>query len=78
MIPANAPDFRAALDGLELVDHPVQLKQHRRDFYWYSPILKRALDGKVADLQLAFKRQNDPLGLLNPGKMTAWSAAPCS
>ena len=50
MIAANTPDFRAALEGLELVDHPVQLKQRSRDFYWYSPILKRELDGKAADL----------------------------
>jgi FAD/FMN-containing dehydrogenase len=42
--------FRAALAGLELVDHPVQLRQRSRDFYWYSPILKRELDGKAADL----------------------------
>jgi len=28
---------------------------------------------KVVDAaQLAFKRQADPLGLLNPGKMKAW------
>jgi FAD/FMN-containing dehydrogenase len=33
----------------------------------------KAVDGA----QLAFKRQNDPLGLLNPGKMKAWSP-PCS
>jgi FAD/FMN-containing dehydrogenase len=31
----------------------------------------------VDEAQLAFKRQNDPLGLLNPGKMKAWSQ-PCS
>jgi FAD/FMN-containing dehydrogenase len=31
----------------------------------------------VDEAQLAFKRQNDPLGLLNPGKMKAWSR-PCS
>jgi len=48
--PAGAPAFRAALDGLELVDHPVQLRLRSRDFYWYSPILKRELDGKAADL----------------------------
>jgi FAD/FMN-containing dehydrogenase len=28
-----------------------------------------------ADLQLAFKREADPQGLLNPGKMTRWTAA---
>ena len=42
--------LHAALAGLELVDHPVQLRQRSRDFYWYSPILKRQLDGKAADL----------------------------
>ncbi len=47
---ATDPAFRAALDGLELIDHPVQLRQRSRDFYWYSPILKRELDGKAADL----------------------------
>ena len=40
VIPAADPAFRAALDGLELIDHPVQLRQRSRDFYWYSPILK--------------------------------------
>jgi len=27
-----------------------------------------------ADLQLAFKRESDPHGLLNPGKMSRWTA----
>ncbi|WP_428667431.1 FAD-binding oxidoreductase [Reyranella sp.] len=44
------PDFKAVLDGLELVDQPVLLRQRSRDFYWYSPILKRELDGKAAEL----------------------------
>ena len=50
MIPAADPAFRAVLDGLELIDHPVQLRLRSRDFYWYSPILKAELDGKAADL----------------------------
>ena len=50
MIPAADPAFRAQLDGLELIDHPVQLRLRSRDFYWYSPILKSELDGKAADL----------------------------
>jgi FAD/FMN-containing dehydrogenase len=29
----------------------------------------------IDEAQLAFKRQNDPLGLLNPGKMKAFAAA---
>ena len=31
----------------------------------------------IDELQLAFKRQNDPLGLLNPGKMKAFSSTSC-
>ena len=50
MTPAADSAFRAALDGLELIDHPVQLRLRSRDFYWYSPILKAELDGKAADL----------------------------
>ncbi len=48
--PAADPAFRAALDGLELIDDPAQRRLRSRDFYWYSPILKRELDGKAADL----------------------------
>jgi FAD/FMN-containing dehydrogenase len=44
------PAFRVVLDGLELIDQPVLLRQRSRDFYWYSPILKRELDGKAAEL----------------------------
>jgi FAD/FMN-containing dehydrogenase len=46
----NDPVFRAALQGLEVVDNPALLRLKSRDFYWYSPILKRELDGKAADL----------------------------
>jgi FAD/FMN-containing dehydrogenase len=31
----------------------------------------------IDEAQLAFKRQNDPLGLLNPGKMKAFSPTAC-
>jgi FAD/FMN-containing dehydrogenase len=47
---AAAPAFRAALEGIEQIDQPVLLRQRSRDYYWYSPILKRELDGKAADL----------------------------
>lgn len=38
------------LDGLKLEDHPAIVRQKSRDFYWYSPVLKRALDHVTADL----------------------------
>jgi FAD/FMN-containing dehydrogenase len=42
--------FRAGVPGIKLLDDPVTLKRRSRDYYWFSPIAKAALDGKVADL----------------------------
>jgi FAD/FMN-containing dehydrogenase len=50
MSAAIEPAFRAALEGIEQIDQPVLLRQRSRDYYWYSPILKRELDGKAAEL----------------------------
>jgi len=38
------------LEGIEHSADPALLRQKSRDFYWYSPVLKRQLDGKTADL----------------------------
>ncbi len=38
------------LAGLELIRDEAILRQRSRDFYWYSPVLKRQLDGVCADL----------------------------
>jgi FAD/FMN-containing dehydrogenase len=42
--------FRAAIGAIRCEDNPVLVRQKSRDFYWYSPILKRELDSVVADL----------------------------
>ncbi|MEE8272805.1 MAG: FAD-binding oxidoreductase [Alphaproteobacteria bacterium] len=42
--------FIAALDGVPVITDPALVKQKSRDFFWYSPILKKALRGKYADL----------------------------
>jgi len=47
---ALAADFRAALDGIELIIEPALVRQKSRDFFWFSPILKPLLTGKTADL----------------------------
>ena len=36
--------FRARIGAIRCEDNPVLVKQKSRDFYWYSPILKRELD----------------------------------
>jgi FAD/FMN-containing dehydrogenase len=42
--------LKAALDGIKVEDNPAIVKQKSRDFFWYSPVLKRQLDHVTADL----------------------------
>lgn len=42
--------FRTAIDGLKVEDNPAIVKQKSRDFFWYSPVLKRQLDAVTGDL----------------------------
>ncbi|MGA0562638.1 FAD-binding oxidoreductase [Ancylobacter sp. VNQ12] len=42
--------LKARLDGIALEDNPALMRQKSRDFYWYSPPLKRQLDEVSADL----------------------------
>src|SRR5271169_4631514 len=37
-------------DESRVLTHPQVVEQLSRDFYWYSPVLRRQLDGKVGDL----------------------------
>lgn len=37
-------------DPARVVTHPQTVEQLSRDFYWYSPVLRRQLDGKVGEL----------------------------
>lgn len=40
----------ADLDGIKLETHPSMVKQKSRDFFWYSPVLKRQLDHVSGDV----------------------------
>ena len=42
--------LKSRLGGVRTEDNPALVKQKSRDFYWYSPILKRQLDQVVADI----------------------------
>ena len=49
------PDHAAALsailgDDSRVLTQPQIVEQLSRDFYWYSPVLRKQLDGKVADI----------------------------
>ena len=37
-------------DSARVITQPEQVEQLSRDFYWYSPVLRKQLDGKVGDV----------------------------
>jgi FAD/FMN-containing dehydrogenase len=42
--------LKAKLAGIKTEDNPALVRQKSRDFYWYSPTLKRQLDHVVGDI----------------------------
>src|ERR1700742_5160885 len=42
--------LRAAIGPIKWEDNPILVKQKSRDFYWYSPVLKRELETVTADV----------------------------
>ncbi|MEQ8966543.1 MAG: FAD-binding oxidoreductase [Azospirillaceae bacterium] len=48
-LPAPVAAVLAELEGVPAITEPALVKQKSRDFYWYSPILKRELRGKYGD-----------------------------
>ncbi|MGO4284615.1 FAD-binding oxidoreductase [Bosea sp. TAB14] len=42
--------LKARISGVRTEENPALVKQKSRDFFWYSPVLKRQLDQVVADI----------------------------
>jgi FAD/FMN-containing dehydrogenase len=42
--------LKRRLQGIRTEDNPALVRQKSRDFYWYSPVLKRQLEGVAADI----------------------------
>ena len=42
--------LRAEIGPIKWEDNPILVKQKSRDFYWYSPVLKRELEAVTADV----------------------------
>jgi FAD/FMN-containing dehydrogenase len=42
--------FRDSIGPMKWEDNPILVKQKSRDFYWYSPVLKRELEAVTADI----------------------------
>ena len=49
--------FRALIGGIACEDNPILVRQKSRDFYWYSPVLKRELESVTADLVVSPKTE---------------------
>ena len=49
-VTTTSPRSASLIGPIKCEDNPALVKQKSRDFYWYSPILKRELDPVTADL----------------------------
>ena len=49
--------LRRRIGAIRSEDNPVLVKQKSRDFYWYSPVLKRELDAVTADIVVSPKTE---------------------
>ncbi|HSP26858.1 MAG TPA: FAD-binding protein, partial [Saliniramus sp.] len=56
--------LKTRLDGIKTEEHPALVKQKSRDFYWYSPTLKRQLDDVTADIIVSPKSEAEVLQVL--------------
>ncbi len=56
--------LKKELDSIKVEDHPAIVKQKSRDFYWYSPVLKRQLDAVTGDLIVSPKSEAEVVQVL--------------
>jgi FAD/FMN-containing dehydrogenase len=56
--------FRAAIGAVKIEDNPTLVKQKSRDFYWYSPVLKRELEQVTADIMVSPKTEDEVRAVL--------------
>ena len=56
--------LKRELAGLKIEDNPAIVLQKSRDFYWYSPVLKRQLDHVTADLIVSPRNEAEVIRVL--------------
>lgn len=56
--------LKKALGPIATEDNPALVKQKSRDFYWYSPVLKRQLDEVVGDVVVTPKTEAEVVEVL--------------
>lgn len=47
------------LDGIETINEPSRVQKLSRDYCWFSPVLREALEGKLADLVVRPKSEEE-------------------
>jgi FAD/FMN-containing dehydrogenase len=57
--PTPADTLADELQDLELIREPALLQRYSRDFSWFSPVLKSFLEGRVADLVVRPKSEEE-------------------
>lgn len=56
--------LKADLEGLAIEDNPQIVRQKSRDFFWYSPVLKRQLDEVCADIVVTVTSEAEVIRVL--------------
>ena len=56
--------LKKRLDGIKTEEHPALVRQKSRDFYWYSPVLKRQLEAVTADIVVSPTSEADVVSTL--------------
>jgi len=56
--------LKTALGPMKIEDNPAIVKQKSRDFFWYSPVLKRQLDHITGDLVVSPKTEAEVIHVL--------------
>lgn len=57
--------LKQALADIEMVDDPRLVRQKSRDFFWYSPVLKRQLDHISGDLVVTPRNEEEVIRVLS-------------
>lgn len=55
--------FRADLGATRVFDDPKQLEARSKDYYWYSPILSRKLDGKTGQILIMPESEDEVIAV---------------
>ncbi len=69
-------EFLAALGDVPVVTEPAIVRRKSRDFYWYSPLLKAALDGLTASCVVTPRNTGDVLTIARAARATGTCLTP--